>query len=88
MKVSLLVLALCGFSTLVLAEESETKVAVQQARVEQYTYDSHPDIARVLSIDPIPSVCEVVPARMVYEDSHGQRHIMSYQVMGNGCSNG
>lgn len=88
MKCSLLVIALCGFSTLALAEESETKVAAQQARVEQYTYDAHPDIARVLSIDPIPNVCEVVPARMVYEDSQGQRHIMSYQVMGNGCSNG
>ncbi|WP_442965211.1 DUF2790 domain-containing protein [Pseudomonas sp. JDS28PS106] len=71
-----------------MAEESETKVAAQKARVEQYTYDSHPDIARVLSISPIPNVCEVVPARMTYEDHQGQRHIMSYQVMGNGCSNG
>lgn len=88
MKVSLLVLALCGFSTLVMAEESETKVASQQARVEQYTYDSHPDIARVLSISPIPDVCKVVPARMEYEDHQGQRHVMGYQVMGNGCSNG
>lgn len=33
-------------------------------------------------------VCEVVPARMEYEDSSGQRHILRYSVMGNGCSNG
>lgn len=58
------------------------------SRVEQYTYGTHLDIARVISISQIPSVCEVVPARMVYEDSQGARHTMSYQVMGNGCSNG
>jgi len=33
-------------------------------------------------------VCEVVPAQMVYEDSHGMQHPLEYRVMGNGCSNG
>ncbi|MFJ4144359.1 DUF2790 domain-containing protein [Pseudomonas sp. NPDC089734] len=88
MKVSMLVLALCGFSTLALAEESQTQVTAQQTPVETYTYNSHPDIARVLSVSQPPNVCKVVPARMRYEDSHGQQHIMSYLVMGNGCSNG
>ncbi|MCD5992685.1 DUF2790 domain-containing protein [Pseudomonas sp. CDFA 602] len=88
MKVSIAVLALCGFSAFAMAEESQTKVAMQQARVEQYTYGTHLDIARVISISQIPDVCQVVPARMVYEDSQGKQHIMSYQVMGNGCSNG
>ena len=88
MKVSLLVLALCGFSTLAMAGESEAKVAAQHARIEQYRYGSHPDIAKVISVSNIPNVCEVVPMRMTYEDSKGQRHVMGYQVMGNGCSNG
>ncbi|MCI3944664.1 topoisomerase II [Pseudomonas syringae] len=89
MKASLIMaLALCGISSIAVAEESQTKVAAQQARVEQYTYGTHLDIAKVISISQIPNVCEVVPARMVYEDSEGARHVMSYQVMGNGCSNG
>lgn len=87
MKVSMLVMALCGFSTLAMAEEPQTKVAAQQVPVEQYSYSSHPDIAKVLSISQPPNVCKVVPVRMRYEDSHGQQHIMSYLVMGNGCSN-
>jgi len=88
MKVSMLVLALCGFSTLAMAEESSAKVEQQQARVEQYTYSSHPDIAKVISVSEVPDVCAVVPARMTYLDSKGQQHVMAYQVMGNGCSNG
>lgn len=88
MKVSMLVLALCGFSTLAMAEESNAKVEQQQARVEQYTYSSHPDIAKVISVSEVPDVCAVVPARMTYLDSKGQQHTMAYQVMGNGCSNG
>lgn len=88
MKVSMLVLALCGFSTFAMAEESGAKVNQQQARVEQYTYASHPDIAKVISVSEVPDVCAVVPMRMTYQDSKGQQHIMAYQVMGNGCSNG
>jgi hypothetical protein len=88
MKVSLLVLALCGFSAVAMAEESGTKVAADQARAEQYTYGSHPDIAKVVSITPIPDVCKVVPMRMTYQDSQGNQHVMAYEVMGNGCSNG
>jgi hypothetical protein len=30
----------------------------------------------------------VVPARLTYEDSNGQRHVLQYQVMGNGCTGG
>jgi hypothetical protein len=56
--------------------------------VEDYTYSTHLDIAKVLSMSTIPEVCEVVPAKMEYEDSKGQRHILNYHVMGNGCSNG
>ncbi|WP_426141509.1 DUF2790 domain-containing protein [Pseudomonas sp. DWP3-1-2] len=88
MKASLLVLALCGFSAFAMAEESGAKVAEHQARAEQYTYGTHLDIAKVVSVSNVPNVCAVVPMRMTYLDSQGEQHVMAYQVMGNGCSNG
>ncbi|MBW3505221.1 MULTISPECIES: DUF2790 domain-containing protein [unclassified Pseudomonas] len=82
----LIVLALLAFSTLAAAED--VKVAPQQPAVEHYTYATDLDIATVISVTPIADVCEVVPAQMTYEDHQGQRHILEYRVMGNGCSNG
>ncbi len=82
---ALLVLALgslCGAAMAGEAKEAE------QIPVEQYNYSQHLDIARVISMSEVPNVCEVVPARMTYEDSKGQKHILEYRVMGNGCSNG
>ncbi|MCH4872848.1 DUF2790 domain-containing protein [Pseudomonas sp. TMW22091] len=55
--------------------------------VEQYSYSSHLDIAKVIHMDPVPDVCEVVPVHMTYLDHQGQQHVMEYRVMGNGCSN-
>lgn len=74
--------SLCGA-----AMAGEANVA-EQIPVEQYSYSQHLDIARVISMSEVPNVCEVVPARMTYEDSKGQTHILEYRVMGNGCSNG
>ncbi|MHC8403744.1 MULTISPECIES: DUF2790 domain-containing protein [unclassified Pseudomonas] len=85
---ALLVLALSSLCATAMADEVPTDVAQQQPIVEQYTYSSHPDIAKVISMSDIPNVCEVVPVTMEYDDSKGQRHIMRYTVMGNGCSNG
>ncbi|MDF9616688.1 DUF2790 domain-containing protein [Pseudomonas entomophila] len=82
---ALLVLALGGFCGAALAGEAKD---AEQIPVEQYSYSQHLDIARVLSMSEVPNVCEVVPARMTYEDSKGQKHILEYRVMGNGCSNG
>lgn len=79
--------SLCA--TAALADEIPTDVASQStAVVEEYTYSTDLDIAKVVSLSSIPNVCEVVPARMEYEDHQGQRHILNYKVMGNGCSNG
>lgn len=79
--------SLCA--TAALADEIPTDVASQStAVVEEYTYSTDLDIAKVVSMSSIPNVCEVVPARMEYEDHKGQRHILNYKVMGNGCSNG
>mgnify|MGYP003579759274 FL=1 len=83
---ALLVLALGGLCSAAMADEVANDV--EQIPVEQYSYSQHLDIARVLSMSEVPNVCEVVPARMTYEDSKGQKHILEYRVMGNGGSNG
>ncbi|MBU6957573.1 DUF2790 domain-containing protein [Pseudomonas sp. CVAP len=85
---ALLVLALSSLCATAMADEIPTDVASNTVPVEEYTYSTHLDIAKVISMSEVPSVCEVVPARMEYEDSNGQRHILRYSVMGNGCSNG
>ena len=82
----LIAVALLGFSTLAVAEEAQ--VAQVQPVVEHYTYSTDLDIAKVISVSPTQDVCEVVPAQMTYEDHQGQRHILEYRIMGNGCSNG
>ncbi|WP_085601597.1 DUF2790 domain-containing protein [Pseudomonas sp. B10(2017)] len=82
---ALLVLVLGSLCGAAMAGEAKD---AEQIPVEQYSYSQHLDIARVISISEVPNVCEVVPARMTYEDSKGQKHILEYRVMGNGCSNG
>jgi len=82
---ALLVLVLGSLCGAAMAGEAKD---AEQIPVEQYSYSQHLDIARVISMSEVPIVCEVVPARMTYEDSQGQKHILEYRVMGNGCSNG
>lgn len=84
---ALIVLALSTFSLAAMADEVSNNVDAH-VPVEQYNYSQHLDIAKVISTSEIPNVCEVVPARMTYLDSTGQKHILEYRVMGNGCSNG
>ena len=87
---ALLVMALSSLcATAALADEAPTDVASQSTPiVEDYTYSTHLDVAKVVSMSEVPDVCKVVPVKMEYEDSQGQRHILNYHVMGNGCSNG
>lgn len=85
---ALLVLALGSVCVTAMAGEVPTDVAHQQSPVEEYTYSMNLDIAKVISMSEAPNVCEVVPMKMEYEDSNGQRHILRYSAMGNGCSNG
>lgn len=84
---ALVVLALSSLCATAMADDMTTDVA-QQGTVEQYSYSTKLDVAKVISMSQIPNVCEVVPARMVYEDSQGERHTLEYRVMGDGCSNG
>ena len=52
--------SLCA--TAALADEAPTELAGQNAPiVEDYTYSTHLDVAKVLSMSNIPDVCNVVP---------------------------
>jgi hypothetical protein len=88
MKVALMVMALSSFSVAVMAAETTDVTVNSTPPAEEYTYATHLDIAKVVSMSDIPNVCQVVPARMTYEDSKGVEHVLEYRVMGNGCSNG
>ncbi|GAB3471465.1 DUF2790 domain-containing protein [Azotobacter salinestris] len=83
---ALIPLALAGLSCMA-AAEGRTPAAkdATTAQVARYDYSMDLDIARVIHTDEIPDVCEVVPIRMVYEDSRGERHTVEYSVMGRGC---
>ena len=85
---ALLVLALSSLCVTAMAGEAPTDVAQQKPAIEEYTYSTHLDIAKVISMSEVPDVCGVVPMKMEYDDSNGQRHILRYSIMGNGCSNG
>ncbi|MFV3403079.1 MULTISPECIES: DUF2790 domain-containing protein [Pseudomonas] len=81
----LIVLFLGCLGCVAMAAEPVAETA--QVTVEPYRYGQNLDIARVLAVSPVPTVCEVVPMQLTYEDSKGDRHIMEYRVIGNGCSN-
>ncbi|UVL48748.1 DUF2790 domain-containing protein [Pseudomonas moraviensis] len=40
---------------------------------------------KTISITDTSAACGIVPVEVVYEDSHGQRHVATYTVLGNGC---
>lgn len=82
---SLIVLFMAGFSCLSVAGEQSVDDR-SQPEVEQYSYSTHLDIARVISESPIPDVCSVVPVQMTYDDHQGRRHTIEYLAMGSGCS--
>jgi hypothetical protein len=90
MKISklVMVLALGVLGTQAFAGESHSTAADSKTPVETYTYDTKLDIQKVITVSDIPDLCGPVPAQMTYEDSQGQRHVLQYQVMGTGCSNG
>jgi hypothetical protein len=58
----------------------------QNLPVETYAYSTNLDIEHVISITEPANECAPVPVQMTYEDSHGERHVLQYQVMGTGCS--
>lgn len=83
-----LLLTLGGIAAPAFADDADSATEASQAPVESYVYGTTLDIHRVIAVSDIANECGPVPARMTYEDSNGQRHILQYQVMGTGCSNG
>jgi hypothetical protein len=81
-------LTLGGIAAQAFAGESHSTTATSKTPVEIYTYETKLDIDKVIAITEIPDECGPVPVQMTYEDSRGQQHVMQYQVMGTGCSNG
>lgn len=82
-----LTLALFGFSSMAMAQGGGVSTDDNSILVEQYSYGMRLDVAKVISRSDVPDVCNVVPARMTYDDSQGKRHILAYQILGTGCSN-
>ena len=87
LKIAVL-LALAGIGAHAFADDGHSTNATSKAPVEIYTYETKLDIKKVIYLSEIPDECKPVPVQMTYEDSHNQRHVMQYQVMGTGCSNG
>ena len=77
-----MVLVLGSFAAQAFAENAPA----QDTPVLTYSYSTNLDIAHVVSITEPANECAPVPVQMTYEDSHGERHVLQYQVMGTGCS--
>jgi hypothetical protein len=88
---NIMMFSLMAFSTLTLAQQSSITLEptnhTTTLDAQEYTYATPLDIAKVISMDAVPNVCEVVPMTMTYEDSAGRRHVLNYRVMGTGCTN-
>jgi hypothetical protein len=44
------------------------------------------DIARVINQTPDASACGIHTATLVYQDSKGERHTLTYLTQGSGCA--
>ncbi|MCS3469112.1 type 1 fimbria pilin [Pseudomonas sp. JUb42] len=66
-----------AFALIVLA--SSSVMAAENSNV--------PDIQHVVSTTAVPGSCQVEPATMVYLDSQGVSHTVTYRVMGT-CQGG
>lgn len=79
-------MALAGFAGMSMASQPVIgKDAQEQPAVKEYVYGMKLDIARVVSIKTDNPLCTVGPAWMTYEDSQGERHVLEYRRMGDGC---
>ncbi|MFV3318774.1 DUF2790 domain-containing protein [Pseudomonas sp. NY15374] len=81
----LLALFLGCLGSVAMADDQGTRTAPMT--VEPYRYSQNLDIAHVVAVTPVPNVCEVVPMQLTYDDSNGERHIIEYRIVGNGCAN-
>lgn len=79
--------AACLFAALnicTLSARAESNVQAQT-----YTYGSHLDIQKVLSLtEESEPACGVVNARMTYLDSAGHEQALDYRKLANNCNDG
>ncbi|WLH37738.1 DUF2790 domain-containing protein [Pseudomonas sp. FP2196] len=80
------VFAACLFAALnicTLSARAEADVAAQT-----YTYGTHLDIQKVISLTQDNSVtCGIVDAQMTYLDSAGKTRVLDYSKFADGCNN-
>ncbi|MBC8995438.1 MULTISPECIES: DUF2790 domain-containing protein [unclassified Pseudomonas] len=80
------VIAACLFAALnicTLSARAEADVAAQT-----YTYGTHLDIQKVISLTQDNSVtCGIVDAQMTYLDSAGKTRVLDYSKFADGCNN-
>jgi len=61
------------------------QLADAESRAVPYQYGDHLDIAKVVSLEYPFGGCEIVEATMIYLDSAGETHVMSYLRQGADC---
>ncbi|WP_017906526.1 DUF2790 domain-containing protein [Pseudomonas asplenii] len=81
--------AACLFAVLNVCTLSARAESQVQPHSETYSYGSHLDVRKVLSLsqDDGPE-CSVVNARMTYLDSRGEQHILAYRKFSDICHEG
>ena len=80
------VIAACLFAALNICTLSARAEAAVTAQT--YTYGTHLDIQKVLSMTEDTSVtCGITEARMTYLDSAGQTRVLDYSKFADGCNN-
>ncbi len=63
--------------------------AESQVQPETYTYGSHLDVRKVLSItEGDDAACSIVNARMTYLDSQSREHVLDYRKFSDHCNEG
>lgn len=68
--------------------QAEQKVDLSQVKYQEYKYGMNLDVKNVISMSQKKGNCEVVPAKMVYQDSQGNIKGIKYEVLSEGCDNG
>jgi hypothetical protein len=80
------VIAACLFAALNICTLSARAEA--DASPHTYTYGTHLDVQKVLSMTQDTSVaCGIVDARMTYLDSAGKTQVLDYRKVADGCNN-
>jgi len=80
------VIAACLFAALNICTLSARAEA--DTSPHTYTYGTHLDVQKVLSMTQDTSVtCGIVDARMTYLDSAGKTQVLDYRKFADGCNN-